>query len=428
MNQHILYLSVLLSTSTLVQAYESQDDAEDRQERQISRYAAQGIHIRSFTLLPSMAFNNEYDSNIFKRDKNQEFSSYIAHFQPGFMLASNWNQHQFNVALATDIAVYSTQGAQNNYEDVSLTFDGRVDILRHSQLEAAFAYQYLHEDRGSPDQLGGSKPTLYDQKLITLAYKHQFNRFRLKPAIQFSRTDYQDTLSLNGLLQQSSRSRWEYAPSIRLGYEIQPEYETFAQFTWQQVDYDTSVISGTSATSFQRNSSGYNILAGMEFDLTELLTGDISIGYQYRRYADARLASISGVNGFANLMWRPTPLSSISLAFRRTINETTQNGVSGFVATSPSIKLEHELLRNLILSLGVYYRLHEYKGFDVNNTTLANRKNRLEHIVGTNFGVKYLLNRNFNLSVNYNYDSREVNYVNTDYEVHKIMFNITAQL
>lgn len=412
-------------------SYESQDDSEMDKERQLSAYDAQGIHLGSFLLLPTMALDNEYDSNIFKRDSQiGENASYIAHFKPGFAINSDWSRHALNFSLDTDLALYSNQGDANNYNDVIVKLGGRFDILKDSVFGAKFMFGKLHEDRGSPDQRGGSVPTLYNTNTLNLDYLHKFNRVSLEPAFQFVRYDYQNTPTTLGVdLQQSTRNRWEFTTSIRAGYEIQPEYEAYTEFIWKEVSYDNPVTSGFSSTGgFERSSTGYNALVGMEFYLTDLLIGEMSVGYLYRDYEDTSLQTISDANGFINLTWRPTPLTSVLFSFSRDIDETTQNGVSGVIHNSPSINITHELLRNVILDVGGSYSYNQYIGFNPTNAIEANRTDRLENVYGANVGVKYLINRYCNMGLSYEYESRDVNYILSDYDVHHVMLNLMVQI
>lgn len=411
-------------------AYDSKDDAEVSKERQLSSYAPLGIHIGSFNLTPHMAIGNEYDTNIYRRDSRRgETDSYVAHFKPGFELASDWNNHALYLTFASDITEFATQSEQNNYEDIFVNLGGRLDVIRDSFLEANFSFNNLHEDRGSPDQTLGRTPTFYDRKAFDIGYTHSFNRVSVNPAFQFARYDYRDTpTSTSAKLKMSTRSRWEYTPTIKFGYEIQPEYEAYLKFIWREVAYDNRVLTNGVGTAFERDSQGYNALAGMAFDLTDLITGDISIGYLHRNYSDPRLPTISGVNGFINLKWRPTQLTTLLFSFSRDINETTQQGVAGIFASSTSIDIEHELLRNVLLNAGGYYTFNEYNGFNPNNPVLANRTNREEDIYGGNAGVKYLLNRHFSLGLSYRYSNRDANYQFADYEVHQIMFTIHGQI
>lgn len=410
-------------------AYDSTDDAEVNKERERTEYVQQGIHVGGFTLFPKLEINNEYDSNIYRRDRRLgTVDSYVAHFMPGFAARSNWNRHALNLTFDTDLTQYGSQGSQNNYEDIFTRLDGRLDVLHNSYFDGAFSYNSVHEDRGSPDQITGKGPTFYDTKAIDAFYTHKFNRVSVKPGFETIRYDYQDLLtSLNTVLAMSTRSHWEYKPSIRLGYEIQPEYEAYVKFIYKEADYDNLVLSNGNGIAYNRNSTGYNILGGLAFELTDLITGDMSVGYLERSYDDARLRDISGINGFVNLKWRPTELTTVRGRLSHDINETTQAGVSGVLATTLSLGVEHELMRNVILRAGGNFTNNDYEGFNPNTIILANRKNRNDHIYGGNVGVKYLLNRNLSADLSYTYQNRDANYVFSNYEVNQVMLNLRGQ-
>ena len=138
-----------------------------------------------------------------------------------------------------------------------------------------------------------------------------------------------------------------------------------------------------------------------------------------RSYNDARLTSIAGVNGFVNLKWRPTTLTTVNGKFSRDINETTQAGVSGVFGSTFALGVEHELLRNVILVAGGNYTNNQYQGFV---TPYAG--NRVDDIYGGNAGVKYLFNRNLSTDLSYTYQTRNTNYALTNYEVNQVMLNL----
>jgi len=408
-------------------AYDAKDDVEVVKERQSGEYAQQGIRTGAFTVLPKMDMTNQYDSNIYKRDKtsapNAEIDSYVAHFKPGVDVRSNWNRHALNLKFDSDLTQYATQGNQNNYEDLFTRLDGRLDVVRDSHLDTGFAYNSVHEDRGSPDQINGLSPTFYDTKAIDAFYTHKLNRVSVKGGLDTIRYDYQDVLtSLNTPLLMSTRNHWEYAPSIRLGYEIQPEYEAFVKFVYKEADYDTLTRSSGAGIAYNRNSTGYNALGGLAFDLTDLVTGDMSVGYLQRSYVDSRLPDISGINGFVNLKWRPTALTTVNGKFSHDILETTQEGVAGILASGISLGAEHELMRNVVLSAGGSFTNNDYQGF-----IAPNLENRNDKVYGGNVAAKYLLNRNLSTDLAYNYQSRDVNYVFSNYEVHQVMLNLRGQ-
>lgn len=421
----LLAVSLLsVASCTTVLAYDSKDDAQVDKERQSSEYAKVGIRARSFIISPKLDFDNQYDSNIFKQDKRlNPVDSYVAHFKPGVNVRSDWNRHALNLMFDSDFTQYASQGGLNNYQDMFTRLDGRLDVARDSHLDAGFNYNSIHEDRGSPDQIAGKGPTFYDTKAIDAFYTHKLNRMSVKAGLDTIRYDYQDVLtSLNSVLAMSTRNHWEYLPSVRLGYEIQPEYEAYVKLIYKEADYDSFVRSSGSGIAHNRNSSGYNVLGGLAFEMTELVTGDMSVGYLQRSYVDSRLQDISGINGFVKLKWRPTALTTVNGKLSHDINETTQAGVAGVLSTGVSLGADHELMRNVILSANGSFTNNDYQGSA--SPSLVNRNDK---VYGGNVSAKYMLNRNLSTALSYTYQNRDVNYLFSNYEVHQVMLNLRGE-
>jgi hypothetical protein len=397
--------------------------------------AAQGINVGSFTLSPLLGLDEQYDTNIYRLDsrRGNVKDSFVTHFRPGFDLRSNWNQHELGLSLNTDITEYSTQSDNNNYHDLFLKATGRLDVLQNSFLKTAFTWDDVHETRGSPDQTLSIGPTFYDKKALDLSYVHKPNRFSLTPGFIFNRYDYQNPSSSaapGGILLMTSRNHWEYAPSFKLGYEIQPSYEAFAKFIWKEINYDNAVYANgnTAFSPYFRNSRGFSATGGLEYQISDLITGDASVGYVQRDYYnDPRLSSISTVTGFINTNWHPTTLTSVLFNFSRDILETTQAGVSGIVATGPGVTLEHELLRNVILTAGGDYKLLNYQGFN-NAAPSFNTFNRADDLYSGTAGFKYIVNRYFTTGLNYTYLGRSSNYNLSNYSANQVLLNLNLQL
>ena len=435
-NQINALLIGLMSCGTAF-AYDGSDDSDVIKERKSSDYVQQGLHAGAFTVLPKLDFTNEYNSNIYYRDKSlgPTSDSYVAHFKPGVNANSNWSRHSLKFKLDTDLALYATQPDQNDYNHVMTSVDGRIDVLRDSHFDTGFGYNYLTESRGSPDQINGIAPTIYDTKVIDGFYTQTFNRVTARAGLNAIRYDYQNVdTSLGTVLEMTTRNHWLYAPEVRVGYLIQPEYEAFVKFQYLDASYDTNVYTNgvapsintvtgqVSNPSYDRNSWGYNALTGMAFDVTGLITGDASIGYIQRTYVDPALSEVSGVNGFVNLKWRPTALTTVKGKVARTINETTQAGVAGVFTTGVGLTVEHELKRNILVYAGGNYSNGIYKGYVAPNT-----QNRTDNNYGGNVGTKYLINKNFSTDLSYTYQARDTNYQNTNYEVNQVMVNFRGQ-
>lgn len=390
-----------------------------------------GMHAGGFYLQPSYTNTAEYIDNMYYRDASVggNVGSFINHFKPGFAAVSNWNRHKLGLNINADIAEYGTQSDANNYHDIMANLDGQLDITRDSYLKGFLNYGYLHEGRGSPDQALGLGRTFYDKKQFNGVFHQKFNRVSLEAGFDGQRFDYENVAtSVGNTLQMMSRNRWQYEPSLRLGYELFSGYEAFVKVMYNQVDYDGLVYSNgvydpvnPTANGFNRSSTGYRGLSGIAVDLTDLLKGSIGVGYMHRQYQDARLPSIGGITGDASLDWQVTSLTKVGLNASYDIGETTQKNVSGLKAASLMLNLDHDLLRKLKISLGAGITNNEY-------VTLSSAvQARQEQVYRGKVGAKYTFNDYVSSGLNYTYNSRISNINGTNYDVQQVMLDINAR-
>lgn len=388
-------------------------------ERRHSDLEALGHSIGGFTLFPKFGYNSEYNDNIFDTEIKQK-RDYIAHIQPGFKLKSDWARHMLKLDVNSDLGFYSDNPDQN-YEDVNLHLSSRVDVLRDSTLNLGFSFYKSHEERNSPDQQGGAAPTAYITNGWNLSYKHKFNRFFTKVGINAQHVQYDNTPAfIGGTINNQDRNHWHYQPSIRLGYEIQPQYDAYIDFRFTGIDYDERFDDN----GFERESTGYEAIIGFAFDATGLLSGDIAIGYQYKDVVDNRLSRIAGLTGLLNLEWNVTPLMTIHSSIYRAIWETTQAGSSGVFVTNMNIGVEHELLRQLLLSADFDYNVQQYNGFD----RTVHNEDRDEGSYSIRVGGKYIFSRFLSLDLSYQFRKRNVNRDLGDYQTNQVFLNLVGRI
>lgn len=394
----------------------SQDSVSERRHSELE---ALGRHLGGFKLFPKIGWNSEYNDNIFDTERNEN-RDYIAHIQPGLSILSDWNRHALNLVVDSDLGYYADNPGQD-YQDMNLRLSGRLDVLRDSKLDLGFSYFKSHEERNSPDQRGGRNPTFYDTLNWNLFYNHKFNRIFTKFGIKAQHVDYENTDSLlGGRINHQDRNHWQYEPTIRLGYEIQPQYNAFVEFRYMGIDYDDRFDDN----GFERESTGYKALAGFAFDATGLLTGDIAVGYQYKDVEDSRLAKTAGLTGELNLEWNPTQLTTVHSSIYRSIWETTLSGASGVFVTKMNVGVEHELLRQLLLSVDFDYDIKEYNGF--NRAVFNEDRDEATYSVGV--GGKYIFSRFLSIDLSYQYRKRNVNRDLRDYQTNQVFINLVGRI
>ncbi len=376
-----------------------------------------GMRVGTFLLYPKVSVSETYDDNIFRTESPiDSVGDFITILKPEFDLRSDWNNHAFNLQGDASFARYLKREPEN-YENFNVDADGRYDITRNIIVFGFLGYSQLSEDRGSPDDVGGVDPTEYDVRRGSVRYFHRLNRvsFRLDGAAQ--KYDFDDVATGPATrADNDDRDRLETQLALRAAYEIVPEYEAFVRGEVNNRAYSTQEVTG----GVQRDSQGYEIVAGVAIDLTGITFGDLFVGYRKQWYDDDMLSTIQGISGGANITWNVTPLTTVHAGIVRRIEETTTPDFSGYFATRYSVSADHELLRNLLLNANVAFTENDYEGAD-----------RTDRTYETGLSARYLMNRNLYASLGYQYRQRERNATlgdDADYKQNIVTVRVELQM
>ncbi len=349
-----------------------------------------GIRAAGFLLYPKLAVAEQYDDNIFSTDTDEE-DDFITIANPSIQLQSNWRNHALNFYGTAEIGRYA-ENSDEDYEDYTLGADGRVDIVRDSFVKAAISFSELHEDRGSPDDVAGDEPTEFSVLFPQVGVFHRFGRFNLNVDGTLRRFDFDDTPATGGPINNDDRDRNEWEATVRLGYEIVPHYEAFIRASYNVRRYDDAFDDN----GFDRDSDGFEVVAGTAIEFTGVTFGNVFVGFHSQDRDDPALSTINGVKFGGQIIWNVTGLTTVKGFVTRTVEETTQDDASGFVATRVGASVDHELLRNLLVGAEASFTNSAYEGIDRDDDDIG-------------FGVygKYLLNRHLYLSARYDFRDRE---------------------
>ena len=171
----------------------------------------------------------------------------------------------------------------------------------------------MHEGRGSPDDVGGQtavEPTIFDVGSVFFTYQQWLGRFLLESGGEVDRLTYDNVgTEAGGIIINDDRDRAIYAGNLKMGYEFMPGYTAFARGEVDYRRYDDLCCRGNPV---DRNSQGYLIEVGTDFDVTAVLFGDVAIGYRSQDYDDPSFDTIGDVAGRASLTWNPTGLTTVS--------------------------------------------------------------------------------------------------------------------
>ena len=370
-----------------------------------------GLRISGFILSPSIGVGTTFNDNIYAT-QNDEKDDFVTTISPELLIASDWNQHSLRFRGESTFARYATNDVED-HETFDLMADGRLDVYKDMNVSGAVGYQLASEERGSVDDAGGLTPTEYTIGTLVGDVFNKWNRLSAKAGGRYKSYDFDDVATATATINNDDRDREEYVLDTRIGYEIQSEYEAFVQLIWKMVDYEAA----RDDNGLNRDSDGYEIRIGTRIDLTGLLFGDVFVGYVNREYDDASLKSVDKVVGGVDLTWNVTPLTTIKGGFSRLISETTLATASGTISTKIRASVDHELLRNLILSAVGSVSTDEFEGGIREDDNLS-----------AGVGAKYLLNRNFSILLNYDHLERESNTSGADYKSNRVFLRVQGHL
>jgi hypothetical protein len=375
-----------------------------------------GIRLGTFVAFPSVAVREEYNDNIFATDTN-EVDDFVTHVLPGVRIVSDWNNHELRFDADADVGRYNDNDRED-FEDYTVRASGRLDVLRSTSISGSAAYRARHEQRSSPDDVAGIEPTLYDVQSANISGRHQFNRLNVTLGAGIDRYDFDDVATSTGaIINNDDRDRDTLNTSLRLGYELVPEYEAFLRGTYNVTDYDANLDD----TGVNRDSDGYEFVAGIELDFGGLTFGDFFAGYRAQEYDSAVLKDSSGPVIGADVTWNASPLTTLIGTVSREIRESTQqdasgNNASGRFFTTLGMSAQHELLRNLLLGLDASVSEDDFQGIS-----------RTDDIYRIGLNATYLVHRSVTLSGGYNYLVRDSSVAAADFVENSFFVQVRLQ-
>jgi hypothetical protein len=376
-------------------------------------YDPLGIRYEGFYFYPKWTQTEVFDDNIFAVPSGTT-ADLISIFSPAFQVRSDFNQHAVSVGGRADLGRYMINPSEN-YDDWAFFADGRIDVTRDAGLVGAATFARRHEERGSPDDVDGKHPTEFYAFAPSIGGYYQLNRISIRTEASLTRYDYEDVSTSDGdIIDQDDRDRTEYNGGARFGYEIVPNYEAFLRGTFNNRVYNDK----TDTSGFRRSNHGFAIDVGAAIDLTGVIFGNVFAGYHKQYYQDSRFQPVNGVDFGADVTWNVTRLTTVKALIERRTEETTLNNASGYNSMNFGASVDHELLRNVILSASGSYQMNNYDG----------EVSRDDKLIRAGAGGKYLINRYAAIGLAYNFLNRNSNEQGEDFTINQVLLTLDLQM
>jgi hypothetical protein len=322
-------------------------------------YAPLGLRLGSVVLKPALTTGIGYDTNPQRSAGSDRKGSPFSRTDGEVEIQSDWNVHELKGKLRGGYSAFF-RDSEASRPDGEGNLDLRLDAARDTRILLESRMKLDTQRPGSPDLNAPviGRPLVY-QYGGSAGVTHDFNRLQVTLRGSVDRSDYQDaTLTSGAILSQKDRNQTQYGLRLRAAYEVTPGFKPFVQGEIDTREFDEPVDSN----GYRRSSDGATGRVGSTFEISRQLTGEVSGGYQNRKYDDERLRNLKGFVGDAAILWSPTPLTTVTLRGTAELGDTTIAGSSGTTARRVSLEIAHALRRNLIVTGLASFGRTEYEG------------------------------------------------------------------
>lgn len=323
-----------------------------------------GIRAGSMLLFPALATSIGYTTNVYGQSSGAA-SDGFAELQPQVALISQWSRNFLEFNGSADIKRFFAQTARNE-TGYAVQADGRIDLGVVDKIVAIVRRERRFEEQYSgtfPQNAAG--PIAVDATDATLRGTFEFNRLRLIGNGRIIDLNFSNVETLTGkLLDEQYRNRTEYHSALRAEYSFNPVIAAFAEASFVRSDYRVATV-----TQPLRNNNATRFLAGGNFDLGQLIRGTVGVGYEDHEYDDRSFYKpIKGLALDAQIQWLPTELTTVNFEATRKVADSINANSPGYFATLAQLRIDHELLRYVLLFAEATYERDKFVALDRRDT------------------------------------------------------------
>ena len=350
-------------TSIVISPQLDRDDAAGA--RVEPELVPQPVRAGVFAIQPIVSVVGGYSSNVFnRRDARSDATLFV---MPALRVTTDLAPHRLDFRAGSTIRRFERYTSENS-EEFDLAGEADVEFTNHGLITASASVAHLIEPRSSVGTaVDAAEPVSFQRLDGSFGLDLRFGSFRLAPSAGYQRVTY-DPLSLEGgaKVDESFRDTEAARGTVRISYDFSDLVSGFASGSV------SDIRSTASAKDARRDARGISALAGLKGALTPLLSGEIAVGYQSRRYELPIYRDFSGVTFAADLQWYVTPLMTLRLEGDRSFQNSGFREVAGILNDRMSLTGYYDPLRNLRVALSASYERGQYREVDTrtDRTTL----------------------------------------------------------
>ena len=359
-------------------------------------------------LCPTLDLSVAYDDNVF-RTQNDQQSDVLTRFAPALNLSSDWDRHSVSAGVRAEITRFGDI-TNNDSTDYDLRSAGRLDVIDGIAANAALSLGRFHVNRDDPDSAGAANDV--DRFSLTtgsLGFTYGPGDLSLGLTATARDYDYRD----NGAIDNDDQDRREFDIDFNVGFAFGSGLSVFLNPSYRLRNYDRTPDSAGDI----RDSTGYDIRAGLSYDVSGVTFVEFSAGVFEQRFDDPNFADSTGTSFAGRLLWNFTDLQTLDLGLDRSIDETTQIGVSNVINTNVTLGIDFDIADNFVLNTRAAYANADFENSGRDDDTVTGGAS-----------MTYFVNEYVNATLSYDHTRRRSTAVGEDFRSNQLRLSLRAQL
>lgn len=372
--------------------------------------APDGIRLGNFIFYPSVAEAAVYDSNIYG-EANTPTADWRFITTPTLTIQSELPRHAFDMTVFGRFMNFA-ENTDQNYANFGASARAALHIDHAHTLSVAAGAKRQHEERSAitASQLA-AEPVPVDQYRASIGLTRDAGRLYGTIAATAERLDYHSVPAIGGgRLSQDYRDQDLYAAQLRAGYRISPGFDFVTKVRGTR-QYNEAEAPGLE----NRDSTGYEVSAGLAFETDPLVRWRVLGGYGVRNFDRADLGSVATSLLEAQAQWLATHRLTLTATASRKIDDELGADDNGRIETIGNVTADYEIRHDLFVGVHAGFTRADFIG-----------SSREDDIMKAGVTLDYYYTKNMLFTLGYTYENRDSN--DADFDMDRSQVRIGGTL
>ena len=336
----------------------SRDKYEAVKDRRQAEFDPDPVRLGAFVVNSDATIGVATTDNVFASNGNTpeeaEESDVIYGGSAGARARTDWTNHE--IALRGRIShTEFSDFSDESFTDVTVGASGRLDVSRELNIRADVDHINSVQSRANYAD-GGRLDAPIDTNRTSFAVSANYlnDRFQWNNTLRLTEAEFENGLfrDTNTVLEQDFRNNQRTELSSRIAYAISPNIAVYGLGTASQTEFDKdqTVFDPETNTNVarSRDSDGYTVAVGVDFETNNLVRGDIAVGFFSEDKKDEAFEDVDGLSVDGRAQWFPSRLTTVTFNAGRSVVDNGLVDSPSTVQTRFGVEVDHEFSRQVI--------------------------------------------------------------------------------